>query len=110
MNPQHSKFRGLHLKYLDVQFFLQSLEQLPTLGPWSHEVALSRAEEQWPRVEGAAFCLFSTNPARVLRELWAVNSMREGQGHWGENSSINTDTSSLLYNISKHLIGGKKEI
>ena len=55
MNPQHSKIRGLHLKYLNVQFFLQSLAELPTLGPWSHEVASARAEEQWPQVEGLLF-------------------------------------------------------
>ena len=55
MNPQHSKIRGLHLKYLNVHFFLQSLAELPTLGPWSHEVALARAEEQWPQVEGLLF-------------------------------------------------------
>ena len=54
-----------------------------------------------------SLCLFNTNPAYVLHELWAVNSMRKEQGHWGENSSINTDTSPLLYNISKHLTGGK---
>ena len=54
-----------------------------------------------------SLCLFNTNPAHVLHELWAVNSMRKEQGHWGENSSINTDTSPLLYNISKHLTGGK---